>query len=606
MTTPPRLASLLAFLCLAACSPEDEGLPEASGFSGSTSGNSAPRNTAPLLGGTVTSAGGGDFAVVSDAERDLIYVINVRSRTIRSKIRLPTGSQPTRGVEDNRGQVRVALRGTGQIATIAVSSGSLVATESVCPEPRGVAWNPTTEALLVACASGELVTMPTVGSTSVRRLNADLRDVVVQNGKIRVSTFRSAQLLDVEETVKPLELPSISLPPVRETSTSFDPTVAWRTVAGPNGLTVTVHQRAVTGDIDAIRMGLPPVAVPYYTNPCANAVVRSAVSVADATRVLSSVEIAAVLPVDLAISPDGAELAIVGAGDSSLVRMPLNQAMGGISGAICGPVARTPAPPDARGRPSDALGQPVGVAYGSNGEVVVHSRSPARVTIIPARPAGSSTEPQSIVIELEGANDVESSGFRMFHTSTSGLACASCHPEGQEDGHVWTFFGKQRRTQPLAGISELAPFHWKGDLGTMRALVDDTFVARMGGVTPPPETVVSLTRFLDGVTTLAPPTRETAVDMAKGRLAFEKAGCDGCHGGAMLTNNTTLDVGTGEAFQVPTLKGLSRRAPFMHDGCANTIQDRFTDVACGGTSHGNASKLDPIELQALTDYLGQL
>lgn len=606
MTTTPRLASLLAASLCFACTPEDVGLPQTSDHGSSGSTSNAPRNTAPLLGGTITTAGGGDFAVVSDAERDLIYVVNVRTRGVRSTIRLPTGSQPTRGVEDNHGQVRVVLRGTGQIATIAVSSGSLVRTDSVCPEPRGVAWDPAKEALLVACASGELVTVPNFGSTSVRRLNSDLRDVVIQNGKVRVSTFRSAQLLNVGEAITRVEFPSISLPPVRNAPTSFEPQVAWRTISAPNGLSVTVHQRAVTGDIDSIRSGLPPVVVPYYTNPCANAVVRSVVSVADETHVLSSVEIPAVLAVDMALSPDGSELAIVGAGDSSLIRMGLNQAMSGVSGGICGPVARTPAPADARGRPGDALGQPVGVAYGSNDELLVHSRSPARLTIMPAAIAGAAT-PTPITIPLEGNEDAEPSGFRLFHTSTRGIACASCHPEGQEDGHVWTFFGQKRRTQAVSGgVSELAPFHWKGDLSSMGALVDDTFVARMGGVKPPADTISSLGRFLDGIPTPLPPTRDAPVDMVKGRAAFEKAGCDSCHGGAHLSSGGNSNVGTGDSFQVPALKGLSRRAPFMHDGCAPTIADRFKDPACGGASHGAVSVLDETELAHLTDYLGQL
>ncbi|MBE2254502.1 MAG: hypothetical protein IAE78_33545, partial [Myxococcus sp.] len=356
-----RLAPLLAAALCLGCSPEDDGPPQTSSGSGGASSSTTQRSAAPLLGGTVTVAGGGDFAVISDPERDLIYVLNVAGRRMRTTIRLPTGSQPTRGVEDNLGQVRVVLRGTGQIATVAISSGSLVRTDSVCPEPRGVAWDSTREALLVACGSGELVTMPNVGSATVRRLDVDLNDVVTRNGKIRVSTFRSAQLLDLDETPTTLSLPSVAMPPVRGVATSFEPTVAWRTIAGPGDLTVTVHQRAVTGDVDAIRVGLPPVAVPYYTNPCGNAVVRSAVTVSNDTHAMSSIEIAPVLPVDMAMSPDGTEFAIVGAGDSSLVRLPIGQVMAGVSGGVCGPVARTPAPVDARGRSSEPLGQPVGV-----------------------------------------------------------------------------------------------------------------------------------------------------------------------------------------------------------------------------------------------------
>lgn len=598
LSTRPLLISLLVL----GCQPEDSPTGGSGGGGGSSSRQGVVR--APLLGGTVTVAAGGDFAVVSDPERDLATIIDVPGRSVRGVIRFPTGSQPTRGVEDNRGQVRLVLRGSGQIATLSLGSAALVRTDSVCPEPRSAAWDSRSNALVVACASGELVTMPTLGSMSVRRFDADLRDVLVRDGKVRVSTFRSAQLIDVEDKPRTLELPSIELPPVRDEPTRFVPTVAWRTVAAPGDLTVTVHQRSVEGDIDAIRSGLPPVVVPYYTNPCSNAVVRSALTVSNQERVLSSVEIPGVLPVDVAVSPDGTEVAVVGAGNSELVRLPLSSVMQGISGGVCGPVARTAPSFDEQGRPTAPLGQPVGLGFVANGQLLVHSRSPARVTLLPA---SSDTKDRPVTLDLEGAADSQPTGFRLFHTSAGGLACASCHPEGQEDGHVWTFFAKKRRTQPLSGgLSQTAPFHWKGDLPDLTALVDDTYVSRMGGTPPEAEDVASLSSWLDSVPVLKAPTRAMPVDMARGRAAFEKAGCESCHSGTRMTNRATSNVGTGEPFQVPALKGLSRRAPFMHDGCAKTLGQRFDDPSCGGRSHGDTSKLSAVELSALTAWLGQL
>lgn len=603
-----RLTPLLALAVVVGCAPEaplDASGPP--GGAGAVIDHTAGARVvnAPLLGGTVTSVAGGDFAIVSDPERDLVYVVEPRLRRVRATVRLPVGSQPTRAAEDRSGQAHVVLRGTGQLATIGISSGALIRTDSVCPEPRGVAWDGARDALVVACASGELVTLPTTGSSTVRRLDADLRDVIVRDGKVRVSTFRSAQLLDVAETPTPLAFPSISLPPVRNEPAAFEPSVAWRTVQGPGDLTVTVHQRSVGGDIDAIRSGLPPTTVPYYTNPCSTPIVRSVLSVANASRVLSSIEIEAVLPVDVAVAPDGSEVAVVGAGNSTVVRLPFDRAMGGVSGGVCGVVAPTPPPTDAQGRPSSRVGQPVGVAFVANGELLVHSRSPAQVVLFPGPGAPASAVP--VTLRLEGADDVESPGFRLFHTAASGLACASCHPEGQEDGRVWTFFGRKRRTQSLAGgLSETAPFHWKGELPSVSSVLNDTFVARMGGQEPSMVEIASLTRFLDSLPAPRPPTRETPVDMVLGRAVFERSGCAGCHAGAKLTTAGNSNVGTGESFQIPSLRGLARRAPFMHDGCAKRMADRFDDVACGGRTHGDISGLSAPEREALIGYLGQL
>jgi cytochrome c peroxidase len=79
-------------------------------------------------------------------------------------------------------------------------------------------------------------------------------------------------------------------------------------------------------------------------------------------------------------------------------------------------------------------------------------------------------------------------------------------------------------------------------------------------------------------------------------------GCMNCHNGAKLTDNFTVDVGTGGKFQVPSLLGVGQRVPLMHDGCAQTLRARF-DAPCGGTAHGNTSQLREDQLSDLIAYL---
>jgi hypothetical protein len=54
----------------------------------------------------------------------------------------------------------------------------------------------------------------------------------------------------------------------------------------------------------------------------------------------------------------------------------------------------------------------------------------------------------------------------------------------------------------------------------------------------------------------------------------------------MFTNNSTVDVGRG-AVQLPNLIGISDRAPYLHDGCAQGLAGRF-NVSCGGANHGGS------------------
>ena len=90
----------------------------------------------------------------------------------------------------------------------------------------------------------------------------------------------------------------------------------------------------------------------------------------------------------------------------------------------------------------------------------------------------------------------------------------------------------------------------------------------------------------------------------RGAAVFQER-CASCHAGAMLTNNATVDVGTGGAFQVPSLVGVGWRQPLMHAGCARTLIDRF-DPECGGAYHGDTRTLAPARIQDLVDFLETL
>lgn len=67
----------------------------------------------------------------------------------------------------------------------------------------------------------------------------------------------------------------------------------------------------------------------------------------------------------------------------------------------------------------------------------------------------------------------------------------------------------------------------------------------------------------------------------------------------------TENVGREEALQVPSLIAVSARAPYMHDGCAKTLLDRF-DPVCGGSRHGNVEDLSASDLDDLVAYLETL
>jgi mono/diheme cytochrome c family protein len=120
--------------------------------------------------------------------------------------------------------------------------------------------------------------------------------------------------------------------------------------------------------------------------------------------------------------------------------------------------------------------------------------------------------------------------------------------------------------------------------------------------------VQALAGWLDTIPAYKPeaPADPAAVDRGRALFNDPTVGCASCHSGPAMTTRAIVDVGTGAPFKVPSLLGVSYRAPFMHDGCAPTLADRFGP--CGGIEgkHGNVSALGDAERADLVQYLGTL
>src|SRR5262249_26059441 len=141
-------------------------------------------------------------------------------------------------------------------------------------------------------------------------------------------------------------------------------------------------------------------------------------------------------------------------------------------------------------------------------------------------------------------------GHAIFHAdSGAGIACASCHPEGGDDGRVWQFdMSGARRTPALRfGILGTEPFHWSGDLADMPALVTEVFQHRMSGAPLAVDQVHALARWVDHVPLILKAAPPDAAAVARGVALFQDPtiGCASCHSGAKFTSNHTVDVGTG-------------------------------------------------------------
>jgi hypothetical protein len=564
----------------------------------------------PISGGTLLALSDGATVFAADPERDQVSFVDFVGVRVVAQVTLQPGDEPGRAVEDSKGFVHVALRRGGAVVTLDPTTHTVSGRQAVCSAPRGIAYDAATDLIHVACAGGELVSLPAGGGAATRSLvlDRDLRDVVVVGGKLYVSTFRRADVLvvDADGTVTGRMRPGSGMVPslIGGMPEERSPAVAWRMVSYGDavGSVVMLHE---TGDDSVV----DPVAGGYGGVKGCGAIVQAGVTLltpgAQPSGAASGLELVS-LAVDIAMAPDGktAAIAVPGNADTgglpTIVTVDTTQTT---TGNPCMSVSQL-AVGGQSGVPG-FQGQVVAVSYAKDGTLLAQTREPAAVWLPSAPPSRS-----QILLATDSRDDT---GHMIFHANAGGgLACASCHPEGGEDGRVWNFAcAGLRRTQSIrGGISATAPFHWDGSEPTFSHLMDDVFSGRMSGPMLSDDQKNALQSWVDTIPAMPVTAGLDPAAVARGQTLFTNPtyACSTCHAGSLLTNNATVDVGTGAAFQVPSLRGVSWRGPFMHSGCAATLTDRF-DVAAscsGGDKHGMTSTLTAAQVGDLVTYLQSL
>ena len=595
---------------------------------------------APISGGTLLISSDGATAVASDPERDRVSIVDLTTTWLLANVALQAGDEPGRMVQDASGNVHVVLRRAGAVASIDLRTQAVVARRAVCAAPRGIAYDSATQMLKVACVGGELVNLPAASGEVASRVQvgSDLRDVIETKSGSFVSRLKRAELLRVDAAGKTLATerpatPALFFPETdgSQVVDTLEPTSARRTIATLDGGLIMLHQGERNGDIEVQNDGdVSSGASPYGGVGSCTGVVSTEVTRFDSTgKPTSTVAISGVLAVDIAESAKTPELAIAFAGASDPLQ-PFSQVVPKGTVVDVGPptgdaatgvevstvmqfdraafdVQQAPGLPNCVG-PIGVVSLPgpaTAVAYAGD-RLVVQTREPAALFIVDSALNNQGTA--RVQIDLGGASMLDT-GHEIFHRDAgAGVACASCHIEGGDDGHVWHFVDQgARRTQSMfVGLEGTAPFHWVGDMNDLGTLMENVFVGRMGGVHQSAGRLSGLEQWLYAIK--RPPALRDASDpaVARGHALFEGAAeCSTCHTGAKLTNNKTVDVGTGLALQVPSLVGVAYRGPWIHTGCATTLRDRF-NPECGGDKHGNTAQLDDAQIDDLVAYLETL
>ncbi len=212
-------------------------------------------------------------------------------------------------------------------------------------------------------------------------------------------------------------------------------------------------------------------------------------------------------------------------------------------------------------------------------------------------------------------------GEQTFYDASVSLdgwfSCHSCHTDGHTNGQRADTFGDEDRGAPkkvvsLRGVADSGPWAWTGSKNSLDEQIKTSLIISMQTQIPTDE--LPIERLSAYLKTLAPapslhlarkemPSHEM---LAEARTVFESVGCQNCHAGPALTSQDTYDVGVhdeqGETlFNPPSLRGVSQRAPYFHDGRTETLADVLK------TSHHNSemplSETQIEQLQLLLESL---
>ncbi len=196
--------------------------------------------------------------------------------------------------------------------------------------------------------------------------------------------------------------------------------------------------------------------------------------------------------------------------------------------------------------------------------------------------------------------------------SRDGRACASCHPDGRDDGLVWATPNGPRRSILLAGrLADTAPYSWEGNEADLRRHLVKTFdrLHGAGGLRS-----VELDALLTYVRSLPPPPRAVTpddVELRRGAQLFVSAevGCSHCHSGPAFTDGALHDIDSHaevdreRKFNTPSLRFVGAKGPWFHDGRYKTLRELLVkEDGKMGHTHG----LSPADLDALEAYVRSL
>jgi YVTN family beta-propeller protein len=265
-------------------------------------------------------------------------------------------------------------------------------------------------------------------------------------------------------------------------------------------------------------------------------------------------------------------------------------------------------------------GRPMAVRYSSRGDKVYIANY--LLNAVQVVDVANRKLIQTIPLSETPATSLARQGETVFYDAGRSLdqwySCHSCHYEGhtnavsmdtRNDGR----FGNFKTVPTLRGAAATGPWFWHGWATDFRAALKKSMTDTMLGKEPSETDVDALAAFVEKLDFPSPkrPTSQSANEAVKrGEAVFlsAKAGCAQCHPLPKFTDAAMHNVGLGAKddvypeYNTPSLRGLSTRVRFLHDGRAQTIEEVLTGPH-KPSQVGGTGELSQAELSDLLAYL---
>lgn len=184
-------------------------------------------------------------------------------------------------------------------------------------------------------------------------------------------------------------------------------------------------------------------------------------------------------------------------------------------------------------------------------------------------------------------------GMEIFYDAGRSLdqwySCNSCHLDGGSNAKAMDTWNDgteltPKTVLPLRGVTETGPWTWHGWQDDLRESLQNSFVSTMQGTRASSQDVEALQSYLGELRYAAnpfvPPEGKLEPSAVRGRALFESSevGCSDCHSGPNFSDGDMHDVGMirdsdkYSGYNTPSLRGVYRKARFLHDGRAKTLE----------------------------------